>query len=202
MAKAAKYASFQIFGENFELDVQEMLLKIANIYSEMQKPTNNDPETFVKNILSEMIVPVDGQVSIPFYEFGFKCVLISYCIDNNLFILANELLIDVDSYNCNKLNIKDRIRFNILKMIYTFHEGNSKLQTSNTRGFKYLIEKDESLDPVIFEVYQFFMKLSNAHANDHTLHFEVIQNKLKKYDPRKLKKVNLMTFNKWVNSVI
>jgi len=188
--------------ENFELDVQQLLLKIAYIYSEMQQPMSSDPELFVKNILSGMIVPVDGQVSIPFYEFGFKCVLISYCIDNNLFIPANELLIDVDSYNCNKLNIKDRIRFNILKMIYTFHEGNPKLQTSNTRGFKYLIEKDESLDPIIFEVYQFFMKLSNAHPNDHSLHFQVIQNKLKKYDPRKLKKMNLMSFQKWVKAIV
>jgi len=196
--------------DKFHVQVQEIIGLLIELYLNIIDPEQSYSEGFLMDLYERykgqnLQGPDHTNISIPFFEFGFFCAIVEYSIINKLFDKAETFLFEIDSFNSKDLNIKDRIRYCLLNLILVFQnpKNTDSIKSSEVRKFKYLIDQDASLEPMIFELYQFFSNLQKAYLKeDQLIVFQVMFKRLSKMDVRDVKKLNLLAFYEWVNFMV
>jgi len=183
----------------------DILAKTAKIFIQMSTDDPKNPIDFFNLIAADLETDIednsDGDSSMRFYKFRYGCTLMSYCIINKLYKEAEGIAYRLDNFSDKSLNITDRIKFYLLKLIIVFENNNESLQVSTVRGYKYIIDKDESLDPILLDIYKFFNQFTIIYDLNEK---EVLKDKMKKYfnniDIRILKKLDAYPLKAWINN--
>ena len=103
-------------------------------------------------------------------------------------LIHDELLLDGNS------------RQNLATFCTTWVEDEAK-QLMTDAVDKNMIDKDESLDPILLDIYKFFNQFTIIYDLNEK---EILKDKMKKYlnsiDIRVLRKLDVYTFRAWLNS--
>ena len=183
----------------------EILFNMAKVYVQISTDDSKPPMDFFKTIAAKLETDLEdnsaGNSLMRFYKFRYGCTLMSYCIMKKLYKEAEEISYKLDNFSDKNLNLTDRIKFYLQKLIIVFQNDNESLQLSTVRGYKYIIDKDESLDPILLDIYKFFNQLTVIYDSNEKMS---LKDKMKKYidkiDIRILKKLDVYTLQAWINN--